>query len=71
LLGIERYGVFAVGMEVPEFFHPAKGKKAMGAATPTLIPTMPTSIRDEYSRADLPLLVNIDVALPKGERFTN
>ena len=41
----------------------------MGAATPTLMPTIPTSIPEEYSRADLPLLVTMDVALPQGERF--
>lgn len=42
----------------------------MGAATPTLIPTVPTSMREKYSCAALPLAVRIAVALapPSSDR---
>jgi hypothetical protein len=66
LLRVKRHRVFVVGVQVAEeeCFQPAKGKKAMGAATPTFTPTIPTSHRLEYSRADLPLAVKMAVALP-------
>ena len=36
-----------------------------------LMPTIPASTRDEYSRAAFPLPVKMDVAFPKRELFTS
>src|SRR5260370_591273 len=52
-------------------FQPENGKNAMGAATPILTPTIPTSMRSAYSRADLPFEVKMEVVFPNRELLPN
>jgi hypothetical protein len=41
--GVEVHGVLPVRVQIAGVFQPAKGKKAMGAATPMFSPIIPTS----------------------------
>ena len=51
--------------------RPLNGKKAIGAATPTLIPTFPTSHSYRNLRALAPLDVNRHAMLPYSPEFTS
>ncbi len=52
-----------------EPFQPEKGKNAMGAGTPTFIPTMPALTRFLNVLAALPSPVNRTAAFPKPLRL--
>jgi hypothetical protein len=58
-LGAKRHGVFAVGVQVSEkgILPSGEGEEGHGGGDADIESTMPTSIREEYSPAHLPLLV--------------